>query len=112
MSSPISSPILSSRSSYSCWFDLSYWRSKDPSISAIRFVLSDLFHNLRNEDRQALLHEGAGHQVVSAFVEIVFDNSDNRIPVLSHCFSLMSRWIEYSLHTGSLQNSGASHSTS
>ncbi|ONK81513.1 uncharacterized protein A4U43_C01F29980 [Asparagus officinalis] len=81
MSSPISSPILSSRSSYSCWFDLSYWRSKDPSISAIRFVLSDLFHNLRNEDRQALLHEGAGHQVVSAFVEIVFDNSDNRIPL-------------------------------
>lgn len=48
---------------------------------AIRFVLSDLFQNLRNEDRHALLHEGAGHQVVSAFVEIVFDNSDNRIPV-------------------------------
>lgn len=48
---------------------------------AIRFVLSDLFQNLRSEDRQALLHEGAGHQVISAFVEIVFDNSDNRIPV-------------------------------
>ncbi|WJX59130.1 Structural maintenance of chromosomes protein 3, variant 2 [Trifolium repens] len=48
---------------------------------AIRFVLSDLFQNLRNEDRQALLHEGAGHSVLSAFVEIVFDNSDNRIPV-------------------------------
>ncbi|XP_073386967.1 structural maintenance of chromosomes protein 3 [Physcomitrium patens] len=48
---------------------------------AIRFVLSDLFHHLRAEDRQALLHEGAGHQVLSAFVEIVFDNSDNRIPV-------------------------------
>ncbi|XP_027904525.1 structural maintenance of chromosomes protein 3 [Vigna unguiculata] len=48
---------------------------------AIRFVLSDLFQNLRGEDRQALLHEGAGHQVLSAFVEIVFDNSDNRIPV-------------------------------
>ncbi|KAK3205528.1 hypothetical protein Dsin_019574 [Dipteronia sinensis] len=48
---------------------------------AIRFVLSDLFHNLRSEDRHALLHEGAGHQVLSAFVEIVFDNSDNRIPV-------------------------------
>ncbi|CAM6125245.1 unnamed protein product [Calypogeia fissa] len=48
---------------------------------AIRFVLSDLFHNLRAEDRQALLHEGAGHQVMSAFVEIVFDNSDNRMPV-------------------------------
>lgn len=26
--------------------------------------------------------EGAGHQVLSAFVEIVFDNSDNRIPVI------------------------------
>ncbi|KAG6547709.1 hypothetical protein Mapa_010521 [Marchantia paleacea] len=48
---------------------------------AIRFVLSDLFHNLRAEDRQALLHEGAGNQVMSAFVEIVFDNSDNRMPV-------------------------------
>ncbi|KAL9314311.1 hypothetical protein ACSQ67_019763 [Phaseolus vulgaris] len=48
---------------------------------AIRFVLSDLFQNLRSEDRQALLHEGAGHQVLSAFVEIVFDNLDNRIPV-------------------------------
>ncbi|KAL0674875.1 hypothetical protein Bca4012_002856 [Brassica carinata] len=48
---------------------------------AIRFVLSDFFQNLRNEDRNALLHEGVGHQVGSAFVEIVFDNSDNRIPV-------------------------------
>ncbi|CAN6691942.1 unnamed protein product [Malus baccata var. baccata] len=48
---------------------------------AIRFVLSDLFQNLRSEDRHALLHEGAGHQVLSAFVEIVFDNADNRIPV-------------------------------
>ncbi|KAH9699285.1 Structural maintenance of chromosomes protein 3 [Citrus sinensis] len=48
---------------------------------AIRFVLSDIFQNLRSEDRHALLHEGAGHQVLSAFVEIVFDNSDNRIPV-------------------------------
>ncbi|GJP45295.1 hypothetical protein CLOM_g4699 [Closterium sp. NIES-68] len=48
---------------------------------AIRFVLSDLFQSLRSEDRQALLHEGAGQQVVSAFVEIVFDNSDSRLPV-------------------------------
>ncbi|KAM7259397.1 hypothetical protein ACFE04_015138 [Oxalis oulophora] len=48
---------------------------------AIRFVLSDLFQNLRTEDRHALLHEGAGKQVSSAFVEIVFDNTDNRIPV-------------------------------
>ncbi|KAL0741024.1 hypothetical protein Bca4012_082537 [Brassica carinata] len=54
---------------------------KSNFFHAIRFVLSDIFQNLRNEDRHALLHEGAGHQVGSAFVEIVFDNSDNRIPV-------------------------------
>ncbi|KAI3775947.1 hypothetical protein L1987_45707 [Smallanthus sonchifolius] len=55
---------------------------------AIRFVISDLFHNLRNEDRHAFLHEGAGHQVLSAFVEIVFDNSDNRIPIKSQALTL------------------------
>uniref|UniRef100_A0A0E0JV71 SMC hinge domain-containing protein n=1 Tax=Oryza punctata TaxID=4537 RepID=A0A0E0JV71_ORYPU len=40
-----------------------------------------MFQNLRSEDRGALLHEGADNSVLSAFVEIVFDNSDNRIPV-------------------------------
>ncbi|KAL6629950.1 hypothetical protein ACP70R_029715 [Stipagrostis hirtigluma subsp. patula] len=54
---------------------------KSNFFHAIRFVLSDMFQNLRSEERGALLHEGAGHSVVSAFVEIVFDNSDNRIPV-------------------------------
>ncbi|GBG85239.1 hypothetical protein CBR_g39805 [Chara braunii] len=54
---------------------------KSNFFHAIRFVLSDVFHTLRAEDRQALLHEGSGNQVASAFVEIVFDNSDGRIPV-------------------------------
>ncbi|KAL8029530.1 hypothetical protein ABFS82_14G227100 [Erythranthe guttata] len=54
---------------------------KSNFFHAIRFVINDLSHNLHNEERQELLHEGAGHQVLSAFVEIVFDNSDNRIPV-------------------------------
>ncbi|XAR60230.1 hypothetical protein NMG60_11033505 [Bertholletia excelsa] len=54
---------------------------KSNFFHAIRFVISDLFQNLRSDDKHALLHEGAGHQVLSAFVEIVFDNSDNRIPV-------------------------------
>ncbi|XP_018474869.1 structural maintenance of chromosomes protein 3-like isoform X1 [Raphanus sativus] len=54
---------------------------KSNFFQAIRFVLSDIFQNLRNEDRKALLHEGASHQVGYAFVEIVFDNSDYRIPV-------------------------------
>ena len=50
-------------------------------FSAIQFVLSDEFSHLREEQRQALLHEGTGPRVISAFVEIIFDNSDNRIPV-------------------------------
>ena len=50
-------------------------------LSAIQFVLSDEFSHMREEQRQALLHEGTGPRVISAFVEIIFDNSDNRIPV-------------------------------
>ncbi|GJQ71626.1 hypothetical protein Trydic_g11325 [Trypoxylus dichotomus] len=48
---------------------------------AIQFVLSDEFSHLRPEQRQALLHEGTGPRVVSAYVEIIFDNSDNRVPI-------------------------------
>ena len=50
-------------------------------VPAIQFVLSDEFSHLREEQRQALLHEGTGPRVISAFVEIIFDNADNRIPV-------------------------------
>lgn len=32
------------------------------------------------EERQALLHEGTGPAVMSAFVEVIFDNSDGRFP--------------------------------
>ncbi|KAL7632507.1 UNVERIFIED_CONTAM: hypothetical protein RMT77_017170 [Armadillidium vulgare] len=48
---------------------------------AIQFVLSDEFSHLRAEQRQALLHEGTGPRVISAFVEIIFDNADGRIPI-------------------------------
>ncbi|KAH9515257.1 Structural maintenance of chromosomes protein 3 [Bulinus truncatus] len=48
---------------------------------AIQFVLSDEFSHMRPDQRQALLHEGTGPRVISAFVEIIFDNSDNRIPI-------------------------------
>ncbi|KAH7985788.1 hypothetical protein HPB49_026268 [Dermacentor silvarum] len=50
-------------------------------LAAIQFVLSDEFSHLRPEQRQALLHEGTGPRVLNAFVEIIFDNSDNRLPV-------------------------------
>lgn len=32
------------------------------------------------EERQALLHEGSGSAVMSAYVEIIFDNTDGRFP--------------------------------
>eukprot|EP00798_Chlamydomonas_sp_ICE-L_P031778 gene31778-6975_t len=54
---------------------------KSNFFHAIRFVLNDAFVNMRAEDRQSLLHEGAGHPVTSAFVEVVFDNSDGRFPL-------------------------------
>ncbi|KAI8320202.1 RecF/RecN/SMC protein [Martensiomyces pterosporus] len=53
---------------------------KSNFFAAVRFVLSDAYTNLGREERQALLHEGAGPATMSAYVEIVFDNSDNRFP--------------------------------
>ncbi|CDH49768.1 chromosome segregation protein [Lichtheimia corymbifera JMRC:FSU:9682] len=53
---------------------------KSNFFSAIRFVLGDSFQSLNKEERQALLHEGTGSATISAYVEIVFDNSDNRFP--------------------------------
>ncbi|KAL6781958.1 SMC3 [Auxenochlorella protothecoides x Auxenochlorella symbiontica] len=54
---------------------------KSNFFHAIRFVLNDLFTTLRQEDRERLLHEGAGNAVTSAYVELVFDNSDGRLPI-------------------------------
>jgi len=54
---------------------------KSNFFCAIQFVLSDDYNNLRAEQRQQLLHEGTGARVISACVEIVFDNSDNRLPI-------------------------------
>lgn len=53
---------------------------KSNFFAAIRFVLSDAYTQLGREERQALLHEGSGSAVMSAYVEIIFDNSDNRFP--------------------------------
>ncbi|KAI8896847.1 RecF/RecN/SMC [Globomyces pollinis-pini] len=47
---------------------------------AIRFVLNDAYANMTREERQSLLHEGSGQPTISAYVEIIFDNSDNRFP--------------------------------
>jgi len=55
---------------------------KSNFFDAIAFVLSDRFKNMRIEHRKKLLHEsGSGENVMNAYVEIVFDNSDGRLPV-------------------------------
>jgi hypothetical protein len=48
------------------------------SLGVLKGILCSMFHT---HYCCFPLQEGAGHQVLSAFVEIVFDNSDNRIPV-------------------------------
>lgn len=53
---------------------------KSNFFAAIRFVLSDAYTQMSREERQGLIHEGSG-TVMSAYVEIVFDNSDGRFPV-------------------------------
>ncbi|KAG9052490.1 Structural maintenance of chromosomes protein 3, partial [Serendipita sp. 407] len=54
---------------------------KSNFFAAIRFVLSDAYTSMSREERQLLLHEGSGvTSTMSAYVEIVFDNSDHRFP--------------------------------
>ncbi|KAI5814441.1 RecF/RecN/SMC [Pyronema omphalodes] len=53
---------------------------KSNFFAAIRFVLSDAYTQMGREERQALLHEGSGSAVMSAYVEIIFDNKDDRFP--------------------------------
>lgn len=55
---------------------------------AIQFVLSDEFSHMRPEERQQLLHEGTGPRVVTAFVEMIFDNTGSRIPIDSNEVSI------------------------
>lgn len=38
-------------------------------------MLSDAYSNLSREERAALLHEGSGSAVATAYVEVIFDNS-------------------------------------
>ncbi|KAH9861479.1 hypothetical protein J1614_011226 [Plenodomus biglobosus] len=51
---------------------------KSNFFAAVRFVLGDDYHSLQREERQALLHEGSGSAVMSAYVEVIFDNSEDR----------------------------------
>ncbi|KAG7663234.1 SMC3 [[Candida] subhashii] len=53
---------------------------KSNFFAAIRFVLSDAYTHMNREERQGLIHEGSG-TVMSAYVEIIFDNIDGRFPI-------------------------------
>ncbi|TFL06816.1 RecF/RecN/SMC [Pterulicium gracile] len=54
---------------------------KSNFFAAIRFVLSDAYTSMTREERQSLLHEGVSvTTTLSAYVEIIFDNSDGRFP--------------------------------
>ncbi|KAG8984823.1 Structural maintenance of chromosomes protein 3, partial [Tulasnella sp. 427] len=81
---------------------------KSNFFAAIRFVLSDAYTAMTREERQALLHEGVSvATTLSAYVEIVFDNSDSRFPtgkdevVLRRTIGLKKD--EYSLDKKSVQ---------
>lgn len=75
---------------------------KSNFFAAIRFVLSDAYTSMSREERQSLLHEGVSTTTtLSAYVEIVFDNTDNRFPT-GHDEVILRRTIglkkdEYSL---------------
>ncbi|KAJ6547371.1 RecF/RecN/SMC protein [Mycena capillaripes] len=75
---------------------------KSNFFAAIRFVLSDAYTSMSKEERHALLHEGVSvTSTLSAYVEIIFDNSDNRFPT-GHDEVILRRTIgvkkdEYSL---------------
>jgi structural maintenance of chromosome 3 (chondroitin sulfate proteoglycan 6) len=51
---------------------------KSNFFAAVRFVLGDDYYMLSREQRQNLLHEGSGSAVMSAYVEVCFDNSEDR----------------------------------
>eukprot|EP00930_Biecheleria_cincta_P044410 TRINITY_DN3052_c0_g1_i1.p1 TRINITY_DN3052_c0_g1~~TRINITY_DN3052_c0_g1_i1.p1 ORF type:complete len:1209 (+),score=355.46 TRINITY_DN3052_c0_g1_i1:89-3715(+) len=61
---------------------------KSNFFQAILFVLSDQYSTLRPETRKALLHEGAGQAVLTAYVEVILDNSDRRVPVENDTVSI------------------------
>ncbi|ETN39896.1 uncharacterized protein HMPREF1541_06122 [Cyphellophora europaea CBS 101466] len=51
---------------------------KSNFFAAIRFVLGDAYTSMGREERQALLHEGSGSAIMSAYVEIVFAQCEGR----------------------------------
>ena len=53
-------------------------------LNAIQFVLSDEFNGLNANQRQQLINESHSQRLLIAFVELVIDNTDRRIPLESN----------------------------
>ena len=51
---------------------------KSNFFAAIRFVLGDAYTQMGREERQALLHEGHGSATMSAYVELLFADCNDR----------------------------------
>lgn len=69
---------------------------KSNFFDAIQFVLlNQRFSSLRQEERQVLLHEGAGANVMTAFVELIFDNTDGRLAQVMHDLSYGSCYLSH-----------------
>lgn len=81
---------------------------KSNFFAAIRFVLSDAYTHMTREERQSLIHEGSG-TVMSAYVEIVFDNADRRFPIAKDEISIR-RTIGLKKDDYSLDNKSATRS--
>lgn len=89
---------------------------KSNFFDAIQFVLlNQRFSSLRQEERQVLLHEGAGAPVMSAFVEITFDNSDGRLAQVSNSKNITLNNIDtctvealYNINRYTLRNTSTS----
>ena len=81
---------------------------KSNFFAAIRFVLSDAYTHMTREERQGLIHEGSG-TVMSAYVEIVFDNTDRRFPIAKDEVSIR-RTIGLKKDDYSLDNKSATRS--
>ena len=54
---------------------------KSNILNAIQFVLSDEFSGLKANQRQLLINESHSQRLLTAFVEVVIDNTDRRMPL-------------------------------
>uniref|UniRef100_A0A914Z823 Structural maintenance of chromosomes protein 3 n=1 Tax=Panagrolaimus superbus TaxID=310955 RepID=A0A914Z823_9BILA len=67
---------------------------KSNFFAAIQFVLGNEFTNLTSDERKRLLHEGSGsRKTTSATVELIFDNSDQRLSAFEGNEFSLSRTI-------------------